>query len=238
MAQLGGVPILILKEGTQSAKGKTARNKNIQAIQAVAEAVKTTLGPRGMDKMLVDGLGDVTITNDGATILDKLDVEHPGAKMCVSIAQNQDDLVGDGTTSSAIFAGQLLGVAQELMEQGVHPSTIVKGFRKAMIEALSILDSVSKKTDNERDILEKIAITTMNSKGIAGNKTFFAKIATDVMLKIKVEGESAFDNINNVVIIKKKGKSLKATEIINGIVLEKDPVHPLMPKMLRRIMLR
>ncbi|MCP4764061.1 MAG: thermosome subunit [archaeon] len=232
MAQLGGVPILILKEGTESAKGRSARNKNIQAIQAVAEAVKTTLGPRGMDKMLVDGLGDVTITNDGATILDKLDVEHPGAKMCVSIAQNQDDLVGDGTTSSAIFAGQLLGVAQELMEQGIHPSTIVKGFRKAMIEALSILDSSSKKTDNDPAILEKIAITTMNSKGIAGNKNFFAKIATDVMLKIKVEGESAFDNINNVVIIKKKGKSLKETEIINGIVLEKDPVHPLMPKML------
>ena len=184
MAQLGGVPILILREGSESDKGNQARNKNIQAIQAVAEAVKTTLGPRGMDKMMVDSLGDVTITNDGATILNDLDIEHPGAKMAVSIAKNQDDLVGDGTTSAVIFAAQLLSVAQELMEQGIHPSIIAKGYRMAMKEALKILEKTARSSEEDPKIYEKIAITTMNSKGIAGNKDFFAKLAIDVMLKV------------------------------------------------------
>jgi thermosome len=230
MSQLGGVPIIILKEGSEVSKGNSARQKNIQAIRAVAEAVKTTLGPRGMDKMLVDGLGDVTITNDGATILDNLDVDHPGAKMAVSISKNQDDMIGDGTTSAAIFSGQLLTAAQELMEQSIHPSIIAKGYKKAMEQALKILTEVAKSSDNDKSILEKIAITTMNSKGIAGNKEYFAQIAAEAMMKIKVEGESTFDNIKNVVIVKKKGKSLKETTLIDGIVLEKEPVHPLMPK--------
>ncbi|MHA1339415.1 MAG: thermosome subunit beta [Promethearchaeota archaeon] len=232
MAQLGGVPILILKEGTETQKGKSARDSNIQAIRAVAEAVKTTLGPRGMDKMLVNSLGDVTITNDGATILDQLDVEHPGAKMAVAIAKNQDELVGDGTTSSVIFAAQLLTAAQELMEQGIHPSLIVKGYRTAMHEALNIIEKTAKNYGNDRKILEKIAITTMNSKGIGGDKEFFAKLATDAMLKIKEEGKSVFDSIKDIIIIKKKGKSIHETELIDGIVLEKEPVHPLMPKLL------
>ncbi len=232
MAQLGGIPIIILKEGTESIKGNSARNKNIQAIKAVAEAVRSTLGPRGMDKMLVDSLGDVTITNDGATILNDLDIEHPGAKMAVSIAKNQDDIVGDGTTSSVLFASQLLTVAQELMEQGIHPSIITKGFRAAMVEALEILGKVSKNSNMDREILEKIAVTTMNSKGVAGNKDIFARIATDVMLKIMEEGKSSFDNVSNIIVLKKKGKSLKETEVISGVVLEKEPVHPLMPKLL------
>jgi thermosome len=233
MAQLGGVPILILKEGTESNKGKSAREKNIQAIRAVAEAVKTTLGPRGMDKMMVDSLGDVTITNDGATILEKLDVDHPGAKMAISIAKNQDELVGDGTTSAVIFSSQLLTVALELMEQGVHPSIIVKGFRGALREALSVLDKTAHKTENDPEILVKVATTTMNSKGIAGNKEFFAKIATEVMLKIFTPGESSFNNIKNIIVLKKKGKSIKETEVVSGIVLEKEPVHPLMPRLLK-----
>jgi len=232
MAQLGGVPILILKEGTETNKGKSARDSNIQAIRAVAEAVKTTLGPRGMDKMLVDSLGDVTITNDGATILDKLDVEHPGAKMAVAIAKNQDELVGDGTTSSVIFAAQLLSAAQDLMDQGIHPSTIIKGYRSAMSEALKIIDNISKDYENNRDILEKVAITTMNSKGIAGDKFLIAKIATDVMLKIKEEKKSSYNSVKDIVVLKKKGKSIHETELIEGIVLEKEPVHPLMPKIL------
>ncbi|MBD3352198.1 MAG: thermosome subunit [Candidatus Lokiarchaeota archaeon] len=231
MSQLGGVPILILKEGTKTEKGRGARTKNIQAIRAVSEAVKTTLGPRGMDKMLVSSLGDVTVTNDGATILDELDVEHPGAKMAVDIAKNQDDMVGDGTTSSVIFSAQLLMVAEELMEQGIHPSTIVRGFRKAMKEALNIVDTTAKETI-ERDIIEKVAVTTMNSKGIGGNKEFFAKLATDAMLKVKKENESVFNAVKDILIIKKKGKSIKETELIDGIVLEKEPVHPLMPKLL------
>jgi thermosome len=232
MSQLGGVPVIILKEGTESTKGKGARSKNIQAIQAVAESVKTTLGPRGMDKMMVDSLGDVTITNDGATILDKLDVDHPGAKMAVEIAKNQDDQVGDGTTSAVIVASQLLTVADELMEQGIHPNTVAKGYRKAMHKALEIIDSVSKDTENDPEILKKVAITTLNSKGVAGKREFFADIAVDVMMKVYEEGETSYESVKNVVVIKKKGKSLKETEVISGIVLEKEPVHPLMPKSL------
>jgi chaperonin GroEL (HSP60 family) len=184
-----------------------------------------------MDKMMVSGLGDVTITNDGATVLEQLEVEHPGAKMAVSIAKNQDELVGDGTTSSVIFAAQLLTVAQELIEQGIHPSIIVRGFRKAMQESLKILDKTAKSTEDPK-ILEKIAITTMNSKGIAGNKEFFAKLASDAMTKIKEPNKKVFDAVKDIIIIKKKGKSLQETELINGIVLEKEPVHPLMPKYL------
>ncbi|MBN2155711.1 MAG: thermosome subunit [Candidatus Lokiarchaeota archaeon] len=230
MSQLGGVPVIILKEGTESTKGKGARSKNIQAIQAVAEAVKTTLGPRGMDKMLVDSLGDVTITNDGATILDKLDVDHPGAKMAVEIAKNQDDQVGDGTTSAVIVAAQLLIVAEELMEQGVHPNTIANGFRKALTKTLEIINEIAKDTENDPKILKQCAITTMNSKGVAGQKEFFADIAVDVMLKVYEEGNTSYESVKNVVVLKKKGKSLKETEVISGIVLEKEPVHPLMPK--------
>ncbi|MHA1453547.1 MAG: thermosome subunit beta [Promethearchaeota archaeon] len=232
MSQLGGVPIIILREGTESTKGKGARNKNIQAIRAVAEAVKTTLGPRGMDKMLVDSLGDVTITNDGATILDKLDVDHPGAKMAVEIAKNQDDQVGDGTTSAVIFASQLLTVAEELMEQGVHPNTVARGFRKAMVKALGIIIDVAKPTGNDPIIMKQCAQTTMNSKGIAGKREFFADIAVDVMTKVYEEGQTTYESVKNIVVLKKKGKSLQETEVISGIVLEKEPVHPLMPKSL------
>jgi thermosome len=232
MSQLGGVPVIILREGTESTKGKGARNKNIQAIRAVAEAVKTTLGPRGMDKMLVDSLGDVTITNDGATILDKLDVDHPGAKMAVEIAKNQDDQVGDGTTSAVIVAAQLLTVAEELMEQGVHPNTVANGFRKAMKKALTIIEEVAKPTENNPEILKQCAQTTMNSKGIAGKREFFAQIAVDVMMKVYEEGQTSYESVKNIVVLKKKGKSLQETEVISGIVLEKEPVHPLMPKSL------
>ena len=141
MAQLSGVPILILKEGTERKQGKVAQKNNIAAAKAVAEAVRSTLGPKGMDKMLVDSLGDVTITNDGATILDTIDVEHPAAKMIVEVAKTQDDKVGDGTTTSVIISGELLNLAEELMEQSVHPTIIFRGYRKALLKSKEILQS-------------------------------------------------------------------------------------------------
>ncbi|MFX1310798.1 MAG: TCP-1/cpn60 chaperonin family protein, partial [Promethearchaeota archaeon] len=163
MAQLSGVPILILKEGTERKRGKDAQKNNIAAAKAVSEAVRTTLGPKGMDKMLVDSLGDVTITNDGATILDTIDVEHPAAKMMVEVAKTQDDKVGDGTTTSVIISGELLSLAQELMEQAVHPTIIFRGYRKALVKSKSILKDLATKIDIEdKKTLKKVAETSMN----------------------------------------------------------------------------
>jgi archaeal chaperonin len=235
MAQLGGVPILILKEGTERSRGNNARQKNIQAIQAVAESVKTTLGPRGMDKMLVDSLGDITITNDGATILDSLDIDHPGAKMAVAISKSQDENVGDGTTSSVIIAGNLLTVANELMEQGIHPSVISRGYQLAGKKARALIQEISIKIDPEKDkeILKNIAITTMNSKGTgASDKDHFAQMAVDAFSKVKSDKEN-MSLVKNIIIVKKKGKSVKASRIVDGIILEKEPTHQGMSKLLK-----
>jgi thermosome len=233
MAQLGGVPILILKEGTERSRGKDAREKNILAIQAVAEAVKSTLGPRGMDKMLVDGLGDITVTNDGATILDNLEIDHPGAKMAVAIAKSQDENVGDGTTSSVIIAGHLLTVANELMAQGIHPSVVARGYSIAGKFSRDLIKKIAKKIDPAKDqaILKKIAMTTMNSKGIHGDKEFFADLAVQAFSKVKSDKDN-MRAVKDITIIKKKGRSFKETQIIDGMILEKEAVHPLMPKVL------
>ncbi|WP_457917255.1 thermosome subunit beta [Candidatus Lokiarchaeum ossiferum] len=231
MSMLGGTPILILREGSERSQGNDARAKNILAIQAVAEAVKSTLGPRGMDKMLVDSLGDITVTNDGATILDNLDVQHPGAKMAVAISKSQDENVGDGTTSSVIIAGQLLTVANELMSQGIHPSVVSRGFNLAGKTAREVLKEIAMKIDpdTDKEILKKIAITTMNSKGISGNKEFFAELAVEAFAKVKSD-KNNMRQVKDIMIVKKKGKSLKESEIIDGIILEKEATHQMMPK--------
>ncbi len=232
MSQLGGMPILILREGSEQTKGNDARARNILAIQAVAEAVKSTLGPRGMDKMLVDSLGDITITNDGATILENLDVEHPGAKMAVAISRTQDINVGDGTTSSVIIAGQLLTVSNELMNQGIHPSIIARGYSLAGKKAREILKNeiaVKIDPDKDKETLRKIAITTMNSKGISGNKDFFSDLAVDAFSKVKSEKDN-MAKVKNITIVKKKGKSIRESQIIDGMILEKEPTHQMMPK--------
>ncbi|WP_371803309.1 thermosome subunit beta [Candidatus Lokiarchaeum ossiferum] len=231
MSMLGGTPILILREGSERSQGNDARAKNIMAIQAVAEAVKSTLGPRGMDKMLVDSLGDITVTNDGATILDNLDVQHPGAKMAVAISKSQDENVGDGTTSSVIIAGQLLTVANELMSQGIHPSVVSRGFNLAGKTAREVLKEIAMKIDpdTDKEILKKIAITTMNSKGISGNKEFFAELAVEAFAKVKSD-KNNMRQVKDIMIVKKKGKSLKESEIIDGIILEKEATHQMMPK--------
>jgi Chaperonin GroEL (HSP60 family) len=162
MAQLGGTPILILKEGTERRKGREAQSGNIAAAKAVAESVRTTLGPKGMDKMIVDSMGDVTITNDGVTILKEMDIEHPAAKMMVEVAKTQDDEVGDGTTTAVIFAGELLKGAEELIEQEIHPTVIAKGYKMASEKGREILKDLAKDISvDDRELLKKIAMTAM-----------------------------------------------------------------------------
>jgi thermosome len=235
MSQLSGVPILILKEGSERKQGKDAQRNNIAAAIAVTEAVRTTLGPKGMDKMLVDSLGDVTITNDGATILDTIDVEHPAAKMIVEVAKTQDDKVGDGTTTSVIIAGELLNLAQELMEQSVHPSIIFRGYRKALVKSIEILHELATKIDiNDTDTLLKVAETSMNSKLITGVKNHFANIAVNAVTQIKEKrGEKTMIDLDQIQVIKKEGKSLIDTSLIKGIIVDKEIVHPMMPKSIK-----
>ncbi|MFX0032379.1 MAG: thermosome subunit beta [Candidatus Hermodarchaeota archaeon] len=235
MAQLSGVPILILKEGTERKRGKDAQKNNISAAKAVSEAVRTTLGPKGMDKMLVDSLGDVTITNDGATILDTIDVEHPAAKMMVEVAKTQDEKVGDGTTTSVIISGELLSLAQELMEQAVHPTIIFRGYRKALVKAKQILKELATNIDiNDKDILKKVAETSMNSKLISSAKNHFADIAVKAVIQIKESrGDNIYIDLDQIQIIKKEGKSLLDTNIIDGIIVDKEVVHPMMPKLIK-----
>ncbi|MHA1734711.1 MAG: thermosome subunit beta [Promethearchaeota archaeon] len=229
MAQLAGTPVLILKEGTE--RERNPRKNNIAAIKAISEAVRSTLGPRGMDKMIVDSLGDIIVTNDGATILDKIDVEHPAARMIIDLAKNQDTQVGDGTTSVAIFTGELLGLADELIDSGVHPSVVAKGYNAAAKEAVKILDEIAEDVDPDKDveILKKAAKTTMNSKGIAGNKDLFADLAVEAVkyLKFKTVEEAH----KKIKIVKKKGAGLHDSRIVKGIVLNKEPVHVMMPKL-------
>jgi len=232
MSQLSGVPIIILKEGTERKQGKNAQKNNIAAAKAVTEAVRTTLGPKGMDKMLVDSLGDVTITNDGATILDTIDVEHPAAKMIIEVAKTQDKKVGDGTTTSVIIAGELLNLAQELMEQSVHPTIIIRGYRKALLKSKEILKELGTQIDeNDKDTLIKVAKTAMNGKLIAGARDQFAEIAVKAVSQIKeVRGDHKMIDLDQIQIIKKEGKSLLDTSIIQGIIVDKEIVHPMMPK--------
>ncbi|MFW9828253.1 MAG: thermosome subunit beta [Candidatus Thorarchaeota archaeon] len=235
MAQLSGVPILILKEGTERKRGADAQKNNITAAKAVAEAVRTTLGPKGMDKMLVDSLGDVTITNDGATILDTIDVEHPAAKMIVEVAKTQDDKVGDGTTTSVIISGELLNLAEELMEQSVHPTIIFRGYRKGLLKSKEILKQLATEIDiNDTETLMKVAQTSMNSKLIAGAKNHFAEIAVKAVSQIKEQrGNKTIIDLDQIQIIKKEGKSLLDTNIIDGIIVDKEVVHPMMPKLVK-----
>ncbi len=232
MAQLSGVPIIILKEGTERKQGKDAQKNNIAAAKAVAEAVRTTLGPKGMDKMLVDSLGDVTITNDGATILDTIDIEHPAAKMIVEVAKTQDDKVGDGTTTSVIISGELLNLAQELIDQSVHPTIIIRGYRKALVKSKEILKVLATKIDvNDKETLLKVAGTSMNSKLITGVKSHFADIAVKAVNQIKEKrGDRILIDLDQIQMIKKEGKSLIDTKIIDGIIVDKEIVHPMMPK--------
>jgi thermosome len=231
-SKLAGQPILILKEGASRNRGKQAQSSNIQAARTIAEVVRATLGPRGMDKMLVDSLGDLTITNDGHEILKEIDVEHPAAKMMVEVAETQDDEVGDGTTTAVVFAGDLLKQAQELLDKNIHATTIVAGFRKAAEEAARILNEVAIDVNlDDRETIKKIAKTSMRSKVIGLEGDHFANIAIDAVKQVMEtkDGEPTADK-DDIQVMKKTGKSLLDTELIQGIIIDKEVVHSDMPK--------
>ncbi|MGA2460993.1 MAG: thermosome subunit beta [Candidatus Bathyarchaeia archaeon] len=235
MSYLTGQPILILKEGASRNRGRDAQHSNITAAIIVSEVVKSTLGPRGMDKMLVDTLGDVTVTNDGATVLDEIDVQNPAAKMMVEVAKTQDDEVGDGTTTAVILAGGLLKRAQDLLDDDVHPTTIVAGYKKAADKAVQVLDSLSEpiKVDDKVG-LKKVAMTAMHSKGLGGAREHFADIALEAVQLVKEKrGDSWYADIDNIQLVKKEGKSLLDTELVKGIIVDKEVVHSGMPKQIK-----
>ncbi|NHI89496.1 MAG: thermosome subunit [Candidatus Thorarchaeota archaeon] len=234
MAQLSGTPVLILKEGTSRTRGKSAQGNNIMAGIVISDAVKSTLGPRGMDKMLVDSLGDVTITNDGASILKEIDVQHPAAKMLVEVAKSQDQETGDGTTTSVVIAGELLKRAQELLEKKIHPTIIVGGYQKAAEQASKILKDISVSMEGtDKKVLTGVAATSMNSKSVVGSKDHFAKIAVDAVLQIAEEKDGKHEaDIEMIEVIKKQGKSLTETELVKGMVVDKEVVHASMPRRL------
>ena len=224
-------PVLVLKESALQQKGKDAQQNNIAAAKLVAELVKSSLGPRGLDKMLVDSLGDVTITNDGATILKEIDVQHPAAKMIVEISKTVDNEVGDGTTSSVVFGGALLARAEDLLKKDVHSSTIIEGFQAASEKTLEIYSQLSKKIQpDDRASLLKIASTSMQSKLISEDSTNLSKVVVDAILSIAVKkGDQYSVDLENIKVEKKPGGSIDDTQIIQGIVLDKEIVHSGMP---------
>ncbi|MEM0302609.1 MAG: thermosome subunit beta [Archaeoglobaceae archaeon] len=235
MAVLQGTPVLILKEGTQRTVGRDAQRMNITAARIIAEAVRSTLGPKGMDKMLVDSLGDITITNDGVTILKEMDVEHPAAKMVIEVAKTQDNEVGDGTTTAVVIAGELLKKAEELLDQEIHPAVISNGYRLAANKALEILNDIAISVSKDDDkMLKKVASTAMTGKGAEVALDRLSEIAVNAVKMIveEVNGKYKADT-ENIKIEKRQGGSIEDTVLIKGIVLDKEVVHPGMPKTVR-----
>ena len=232
MVGQGGQPVVILPEGTQRYVGRDAQRLNILAARVIAETVRTTLGPKGMDKMLVDSLGDIVITNDGATILEQIDVQHPAAKMIIEIAKTQDKEAGDGTTTAVVIAGELLAKAEELLDQNIHPSIIIKGYTLAAEKAQEIIDSIaiSVEPDNE-ETLTKIASTSITGKNAESHKDLLAKLAVEAVKQVaeKINGTYTVD-IDNIKLEKKEGGSVRDTQLIKGVVIDKERVHPRMPK--------
>src|SRR3989338_5042096 len=228
-------PIFILPEGTQRTTGKNAQRNNIMAAKLVAETVRTTLGPKGMDKMIVDSLGDITITNDGVTILEEMQVEHPAAKMIVEVAKTQEAEVGDGTTTAVVIAGELLRKAEELLDQNVHPTVIAKGYRMAEEKAQEVLNSIAENvSEKDESLLRKIAGTALTGKAAESAKEILSEIAVKAVKRV-IEydnGHVHFDK-EHIKLEKRTGDSVEHTELIEGIVLEKEAVHPGMPKMIK-----
>ncbi|MBW3017317.1 TCP-1/cpn60 chaperonin family protein [Candidatus Woesearchaeota archaeon] len=222
-------PIFILPEGTERTSGKDAQRSNIAAAKIVAETVRTTLGPKGMDKMIVDSLGDIIITNDGVTILDEMQIEHPGAKMIVEIAKTQEDEVGDGTTTAVVIAGELLKNAEALLEEKVHPTVIAKGYQMAAEKAIEILDSIAEPISLKKtDLLKNIAITAMTGKGAESSKDKLADLCVKAVTQI-VEEDGTIDP-DNIKIEKKVGESADASSLIKGVVFDKERLHESMPR--------
>lgn len=231
----GKTPILILKEGTEREKGREAQYNNIRAAMAIADAVRSTLGPKGMDKMLVDSMGDVVITNDGVTILKEIEVEHPAAKMIVEVAKAQDEECGDGTTTAVVLAGELLKNAMDLIEQDIHPSVIAEGYRLASKKACEVLEKVAIEVKPDDDeLLKRLAETAMTGKVAEANKEMLAEIAVKAVKAVaeEINGKIKVD-LDNVKVEKKQGGSVEDTELINGIILDKERVHPDMPTVVK-----
>lgn len=232
---LGNQPVIILREGTESTKGKSAQNNNIAAARAIADAVRSTLGPKGMDKMLVDGMGDIVITNDGATILKELDVEHPVAKMIIEVAKTQDEECGDGTTTAVVIAGELLKKSESLIERNVHPTIIANGFRMAASEAVKILKETGfdVKPGDEK-MLTMIAETAVTGKSVGGERDLLSGIAVKAVSLIaeKTDGKMVAD-ISNIKVEKKQGGSVGDSELVLGIILDKERASPRMPKLVK-----
>ena len=224
-------PVLVLKESALQQKGKDAQKNNITAAKLVAELVKTSLGPRGLDKMLVDSLGDVTITNDGATILKEIDAQHPAAKMMVEVSKTIDTEVGDGTTSSVVIAGSMLEKAEKLLEKNIHSTVIIDGYQNAAAKALELLKGLAKKIQaDDHESLTKIAKTSMQSKLISEDSVGLSKLVVDSILKIaRKDGENYSVDLDNLKVEKKSGGSIDDTTLIKGIVLDKEIVHSGMP---------
>ncbi|MEM0329093.1 MAG: thermosome subunit beta [Nitrososphaerota archaeon] len=227
-----GQPVLILKEGTSRTRGRAAMRNNIAAAKIIAEIVKSTLGPKGMDKILVDSIGDVIVTNDGATILDKMDVEHPAAKMLIEVAKAQDTSVGDGTTSAVVLTGELLKRAEDMVEQKIHPSIIITGYRRALDIALNELQKLAKPVKlDDKETLTKIVKTSLGSKSLGFATDRIAELAIEAVLQVVEERDGKlYADKDNIQIIKKMGKSLLESELVKGVIIDKEVVHPAMPK--------
>ncbi len=232
----GGMPVLILKEGASQTKGRDAQKNNIAAAKLISEVLRTSLGPRGMDKMLVDGLGDVTITNDGATILKEIDVQHPAAKMMVEISKATDNEVGDGTSSVVVLAGALIEKAEELITNDVHPTIIVDGYRKSAIKSIEFFNNVARKIEaGNKSELIKVARTSMQTKLVSKESSELAELVVNAALQVSETSESGYlVDIDDVKVEKKAGGSLRDTKLIKGIVLDKEVVHGGMPKRIEK----
>ena len=231
-ASLAGQSTIVLKEGTSRSQGREAQHANITAALVIAESVRSSLGPKGMDKMLVDGFGDVTISNDGATILDEMEVQHPAAKMMVEVAKTQDDEVGDGTTSAVVLAGELLSKAQTLMDKDVHPTLVVDGFQSAGETALQLIRKMATKVNpTDKIMLRKVARVALASKLLAEHKEYVANLAVDAVLQVAEKSGATFKaDVDDVKVEKKPGGSLTDTVLIRGVLLDKEVVHPGMPR--------
>ena len=231
-ATIGGQQVLILKEGSERSIGRDAQRNNITAAKVVAEIVKTSFGPQGLDKMLVSGFGDITITSDGATILKEMDIEHPAAKMMIEVAKATDEEVGDGTTAVVILTGSLLEKAQQLLDQNVHPTLIIDGYRKASEEGLKMLEEISIEVSSlDKDALRKIASTSMATKLIQGSKEDLANIAVNSVLRVVKKTKSGYEvEIDDITVEKKSGGSMADTKLIDGVAVNKDVVNDRMPK--------
>ena len=228
----GQQPIIILREGTTREKGKDARSNNIVAAMAISDAVKSTLGPKGMDKMLVDSMGNAVITNDGAIILKEIDIEHPAAKMIVEVAKSQDEECGDGTTTAVILTGELLKVAGGLLDQNIHPTVINAGYKLAADKAIEIINKIAiPLKSNDKETLRNLAMTAMASKGASGSKELLADVVVNAVTSVSenINGKTIVD-LDNIQIKKQQGGSIEETELINGIILDKERVNNDMPQ--------